>query len=101
MPGRKLWVTAFVAAGLWAAGGCGRSAEEPAADGTSPWRDPAVQIKLLSERDTRVRCLAIRNLERMGADARSAIPALEKLRRDPNPKIQAAVAKALEKIQAD
>jgi hypothetical protein len=85
---------------LIAAGGCGsdRPNVVPSAE-TTPWLVPAKQMELLGSTDVRTRTLAARNLGNLGSAAAEAIPALEKLRDDKDPKVRQAVDEALEKIR--
>ncbi len=89
---------------LFSAVGCGEPAVptvEPTAE-TTPWLFPEPQIKLLTEKDFRVRGLAAKNLGRMGAKAEVAIPALEKLlENEKEPNIRAVVEEALQQIRGE
>jgi len=81
--------------------GCGTSAPtvEPTPEST-PWLFPEPQIKLLSEKDLRVRGLALKNLAKMGAKAESAIPAIEKLlEKEKEPRIRTLAEKTLSQIR--
>jgi hypothetical protein len=66
----------------------------------TPWLNPTKQIELLKSSDYQLKVLAARNLGRIGAGAAAAIPELEKLREDKNPKVSKAASEAIEKIQA-
>jgi len=81
--------------------GCDKAATvaEPTPE-TAPWLFPEKQIELLDDRDFIVRALAARNLGNIGARSESAIPELEKLLEDENPKVRKIAAEALEKIRA-
>ena len=81
--------------------GCGKKVVptvEPSPEET-PWLFPEPQIKLLESDDMRVRGLAIKNLEKMGAKAEIAIPALEKLLDDKEPNIRSLAEEAIKKIR--
>jgi hypothetical protein len=65
-----------------------------------PWLIPMEQIKLLTHDDARIRKLAAKNLGRIGAGAAEAIPELENLRDDEDPKVSKAAVEAIEKIRA-
>lgn len=79
--------------------GCGDDSVKPAQEEEVQWKDPAKQIELLEAKEPLVRRMAAGNLGRMGADAKDAIPALEKLKDDPDPKVQEDAKKAIELIQ--
>ena len=68
---------------------------------TTPWLYPEPQIELLESDDVRVRGLAIKNLEKMGAKAEPAIPALEKRLEDEDPNIRDLAVQALATIRAE
>jgi HEAT repeat protein len=78
--------------------GCSEPAAAPPPD--APWLDPKQQIELLNQSDNRLRMLAARNLGRLGAQASEAIPHLEKMAEDPDPKVSQNAREALEKIRA-
>jgi hypothetical protein len=81
--------------------GCGRSPQtsEPTPE-IAPWLYPQKQIELLKAADFKARAMAARNLGNMGAAAEVAIPELEKLLEDENPKVRVIAKEALEKIRA-
>jgi hypothetical protein len=78
--------------------GCSEPAAAPPPD--APWLDPKQQIELLNQNDHRLRILAARNLGNLGAQAAEAIPHLEKMAADPDPKLSQNAREALEKIRA-
>jgi len=86
---------------LIAATGCdtGPKAAKPTLEKT-PWLFPGPQIEQLTAKDFRARAVAARSLGRMGAEAEAAIPELEKLLEDSNPKVREIATEALEKIRA-
>ncbi len=61
--------------------------------------DVSRTINLLSHREPRVRISNAFILGELGAEASSAIPALEKLTNDPDPRVQQAATDAIAKIQ--
>ncbi len=77
-------------------GGCQKS---PPVRTDLPWQQPEEQIKLLDDKDFRVRSLAAYNLGNMGKKAALAVSRLEALKSDPNTKVQKAVELALQKIR--
>jgi len=87
---------------LVAVAGCdsGPKAAEPTLE-TTPWLFPGPNIEQLSARDFRARAVAARSLGRMGAEAKAAIPELERLvKEDENAKVREIATIALEKIRA-
>jgi hypothetical protein len=78
--------------------GCSEPAAAPPAD--APWLDPKQQIQLLNQNDNRLRILAARNLGRLGERAAEAIPHLERMAADSDPKVSQNAREALEKIRA-
>lgn len=80
--------------------GCGSPTPtvEPTPE-SMPWLFCEPQIELLSENDFRVRGLALKNLEKLGTEAESAIPAIEKLLDDKEPKIRALAERVLKTIR--
>jgi len=81
--------------------GCGKTIEvaEPTPEST-PWLFPEQNIEQLASSNFRARAVAARNLGRMGAKAKDAIPHLEKLvEEDKNEKVREMAAAALEKIR--
>lgn len=81
---------------VWA--GCSEPPAKPPQD--APWLDASQQIELLKQKDDRLKALAARNLGNLGAEATGAIPLLEELTRDPNPKVSESASQALEKIRS-
>ena len=68
----------------------------------TPWLDPKVQAKGLSDGDKRIRGLSAFNLGNIGAPAADAIPALQKLAQDdPDAKVRELSKQALERIRAN
>lgn len=91
----------LAAASLWLSAAAGCSSEPDAAPPpNAPWLDPKQQIELLNQKDIRLRILATRNLGNLGAQASEAIPRLEAMTSDPNPKVSQNAREALEKIKA-
>ena len=88
------------AAILWtvAHAGCTEPPAAPPPD--APWLDVKQQIELTKQNDVRLRTLAVRNLGNLGAQAAEAVPRLETLAADPNPKVSEHAREALEKIKA-
>ena len=82
--------------------GCDRgpSVPEPTLE-TAPWLFPEPQIEQLTSRDYKARAVAARSLGRMGAKAEAAIPELERLLEDKNPKVRVIAKEALEKIRTE
>lgn len=82
--------------------GCGSQTPtvEPTPEST-PWLFPEPQIELLANDDFQVRGLAVKSLEKMGAKAEIAIPALEKLLEDKEPKIRVLAERALKTIREE
>ena len=93
-PGWKLLAAVLLAAALV---GCSEPAAAPPPN--APWLDAKKQIELLNQNDARIRMLAARNLGRLGAQAAEAIPHLEKMAADPDPKVSQNAREALEKIR--
>jgi hypothetical protein len=82
--------------------GCGKTVEiaDPTPE-TTPWLYPEQNIEQLASSDFKARAIAARNLGKMGAKAKDAIPELEKLvAEDGNEKVREMAAAALEKIHA-
>jgi hypothetical protein len=88
------------AAVLWTAAlvGCSETSTQPPPD--APWLDVKQQIELTRQNDVRLRTLAVRNLGNLGAQAAEAIPRLETLASDPDPKVSEHAREALAKIKA-
>jgi hypothetical protein len=78
--------------------GCSGPPAAPPPD--APWLDVKQQIELTKQNDVRLRTLAVRNLGNLGAQAAEAIPRLETLASDPNPKVSEHAREALAKIKA-
>jgi hypothetical protein len=78
--------------------GCSEPTATPPPD--APWLDAKQQIELLNQNDARLRMMAARNLGRLGAQAAEAIPHLEKMAEDSDPKVSQFAREALEKIRA-
>lgn len=101
MPSRcliQIWCWRLTALSAIACVGCSDPPPEPPQD--APWLDTSQQIELLKQKDARLKALAARNLGNLGAEAAQAIPELEKLIHDPNPKVSESASQALEKIRA-
>jgi HEAT repeat protein len=81
--------------------GCSGESPAPADLSQTPWLDPKVQVEGLKSKEVRIRAASVINLGNIGADAAAAIPELEKVAAsDPEPKVRAKAAEALEKINA-
>ncbi len=65
-----------------------------------PWRNVDEQTKLLKNSDFRIRALAAFNLGNLGAAAKDAVPKLQQLKEDPEPKVRKAAETALTKIKS-
>ena len=91
---------AWTAASLLVLGapGCGQP-PPPAAVENAPHRDPAKQIELLNSNDPVVQLLAIDNLRRLGPEAAVALPELEKMKGDSDPRVQKAARDAIDAIR--
>lgn len=81
--------------------GCGKSSDAPLSPGDAGAVDVSEAVKVLESNPTEreQKLLAIRMLERMGPNAKEAIPAIEKYRDDPDEEVRKAVKESLEKIQ--
>lgn len=80
--------------------GCGKKgpAVDPVPENSAA-TNPKELIGFLDAKDDRVRVMAIGNLKRLGPAAVDAVPKLEKLAKDKNPKIQQAAQEALKAIK--
>jgi hypothetical protein len=83
--------------------GCSKSPPPVTDPAKAPWLlDPKSQIAGLKNSDLRIRGMSAFNLGNMGANAKDALPELERIARDdPESKVRDRAKEAIDKIKAD
>lgn len=89
-----------VASGLLFAAGCESKVDNTAENTQKALENPETSIQLLTHGNAQVRMASAARLGGMGAQAASAIPALKKLEKDPDPGVRNAAAAAIASIES-